>query len=92
MRNGKKTDEGNTFYYKDDKLHRMDGPAIEYTDGTKFWCINGGNHREDGPAVERPDGYKAWYIDDVKYSEEEFIILIRNKKIKKLLESMWNLS
>jgi hypothetical protein len=23
----------------DDKLHRLDGPAVEYVDGTKYWYI-----------------------------------------------------
>ena len=42
------------------KLHREDGPAVEYTDGTKCWCRNGKRHREDGPAVEYANGYKEW--------------------------------
>ena len=24
-------------YYLNNKLHRLDGPAIDYFDGTKFW-------------------------------------------------------
>ena len=26
-------------------LHRLDGPAIEYADGTKSWWLNGKRHR-----------------------------------------------
>ena len=29
------------FYSLDDKLHRTDGPAIEYANGTKHYYING---------------------------------------------------
>ena len=43
--------------------HREDGPAQEYSDGSKVWWVNGRQHREDGPAVERPDGYKAWCVN-----------------------------
>lgn len=52
-------------YYKKgtETLHREDGPAIEYIDGTKFWYINGQIHRGDGPAVEYANGYKAWYVN-----------------------------
>jgi len=32
---------GNKFWYLDDKLHRVDGPAIEYTNGGKEWYLNG---------------------------------------------------
>ena len=42
-------------------LHRLDGPAIEWSDGSKEWWINGKLHREDGPAIEDKDGYRAWY-------------------------------
>ena len=37
---------GNKFYYVNNKLHREDGPAIEYTNGGKEWYINGKRHRE----------------------------------------------
>jgi len=43
------------------EFHRLDGPAIKYSDGTKKWFQNGLLHRLDGPAVERPNGFKAWY-------------------------------
>ncbi len=28
------------YWYLDDKLHREDGPAMEYVNGTKFWHLN----------------------------------------------------
>jgi hypothetical protein len=58
------TDEDGTLrYYLNGKLHREDGPAIEYGNGDKFWYINGKRHREDGPAVEYDNGDKYWYIN-----------------------------
>ena len=33
--------DGTKYWYQNDKLHRSDGPAIEYPDGTKMWYING---------------------------------------------------
>jgi hypothetical protein len=45
------------------KLHRTDGPAIEYANGHKSWCLNGKLHRTDGPAIEWADGSKTWYLD-----------------------------
>jgi hypothetical protein len=47
--------------FKDGKLHRDDGPAIERKDGYKAWYADGRRHRESGPAIEDPNGYKAWY-------------------------------
>ena len=52
-------------YWKNNKRHREDGPAIEYPNGTKEWWFNGKCHREDGPAVEYPDGTKYWYFNGV---------------------------
>ena len=61
-------DRGNKIYHiEGDILHREDGPAIEYKDGSKVWSVNGKYHREDGPAMEFvssnmfPGGLKLWY-------------------------------
>jgi hypothetical protein len=50
-----------------DKLHRLDGPAIEYTHGDKYWFLNDKHYRVDGPAIEYADGYKAWYINGKRH-------------------------
>jgi len=34
-------ESGNKYWYKEDLLHRIDGPAIEYSDGRKEWYIDG---------------------------------------------------
>jgi hypothetical protein len=65
-------DNGDKFWYQNDKLHRLDGPAIEDADGFKEWYQNGKCHREDGPAIEYADGFKAWYIEGKELTEKEF--------------------
>jgi hypothetical protein len=52
------------------RLHREDGPAIEYADGTKEWYLNDRRHREDGPAIEYADGSKEWYLNDRRHRED----------------------
>jgi hypothetical protein len=39
---------GNKRWYLNDKLHREDGPAIEYADGDKSWYLNGEYVTEEG--------------------------------------------
>jgi hypothetical protein len=67
-------------------LHREDGPAIIYYNGTKHWYINGKHHREDGPAVEFVNGGSSWFLDDFyfKTKEEWFEALTKDKKEKAL--------
>ena len=84
------------FYYKDGTtserldlnkvLHRTDGPAMEFTSGSKSWFIDGKRHRIDGPASEFSNGSKYWFIDDKQYSEEEFKALI--KEVESLSETL----
>lgn len=59
-----------TRWYSDAKCtkhHREDGPAVENSNGTKMWWINGRRHREDGPAVEWADGTKYWFVDGKRH-------------------------
>jgi len=70
MKNGKIVDKNGTQYYKNGVLHRTDGPAVEWPDGTKFWYINGLRHRIGAPAVEFLDGTKSWYINDKRHRED----------------------
>lgn len=51
---------GTKIWYKERKIHRLDGPAIETPDGEKEWWKEGKQHRLDGPAVEYTDGEKRW--------------------------------
>ena len=54
----------------DGKLHREDGPAIEYANGTKAWFVDGKRHRKDGPAIEQGDGTKAWFVNGKLHRED----------------------
>ena len=42
--------KGTKRYYSDRGmtiLHREDGPAVEWFEGSKYWYINGKRHREE---------------------------------------------
>ena len=56
-------DDGTRWYAwpgTDRRLHRLDGPAIEHSNGRRDWYQNEVLHRTDGPAVDWPDRYRAW--------------------------------
>ena len=68
MKEYTKTDRYGKYYYKDKEktiIHREDGPAVEYFNGSKVWWLNGEMHRMDGPAVEYVNGGKVWYVNDM---------------------------
>jgi hypothetical protein len=60
-------DNGDKFWYQNDKLHRLDGPAVEWSDGDKSWYQNDKLHRLDGPACEYANGNKTWYQNDERH-------------------------
>jgi hypothetical protein len=70
------------WFIEGHKLHREDGPAVEYTDGTKMWLIDDNFHREDGPAIDRATYPQWWYqghrLENV-HSQEEFERWLRLK-------------
>jgi len=41
-----------------------------FTNGDKYWYLNGELHREDGPAIEYADGSKFWYLNDKRHRED----------------------
>ena len=55
--------DGTKCWFLNDKLHREDGPAVEYPNGRKCWYLNDKRHREDGPAIEWTDGEKEWWFN-----------------------------
>jgi len=58
------------WYNEFDQLHRTDGPAVEYADGTKIWYQNDKRHRTDGPAAEYADGTKRWYLNGKRHRDD----------------------
>lgn len=51
-------------------LHREDGPAVELSNGNKFWYKNGKPHRINGPAAECVNGNKYWYKNGYPHRED----------------------
>ena len=84
---------GTVQYYQNDKLHREDGPAIEFEDGSVQWYKNNLLHREDGPAVIKYDytgkiAFIEYYLDDINYTKEEWMLKLRKNKLKKFQKSL----
>ena len=63
--------EGYKAWYLNGKIHREDGPAMEWANGDKSWYLNGILHREDGTAIECSNGEKCWWINGKQLTEAE---------------------
>lgn len=50
---------GTNIWYKNDIIHRTDGPAKEYADGGIEYWVEGQLEREDGPAIDTKTN-KSW--------------------------------
>ena len=70
---------GTKYWYLNDKLHRVDGPACEDANGTKRWFLNGKLHRTDGPAVEYANGTKYWYLDGKELTQAQWLEAVKPK-------------
>ena len=61
---------GSKEWRLNDKLHREDGPAIEWADGSKSWYINDKLHRERAPACECANGDKEYFLNGKRHRED----------------------
>ena len=58
---------GNKEWRLNDKLHRENGPAVEWGNGSKSWWVKGELHRENGPSLEWSNGYRAWFLNGIRH-------------------------
>jgi len=61
--------EGNKYWYKNEKIHKDGGPAIEYANGNQAWYQEGKLHRLDGTAIVCLSGVERWYKDGKLHRE-----------------------
>jgi hypothetical protein len=52
-------DNGCYIWYRDGKIHRIGGPAIDSPVHSEWW-VDGLKHREDGPAVDALNRKEWW--------------------------------
>jgi hypothetical protein len=55
---------------KKGKLHRLDGPAVEWRNGSKEWWVDGFRHRSDGPSIVYTDGHMEWHVIGMRHRED----------------------
>lgn len=73
---------------KTGRLHRLDGPAIEWDNGGKEWRQRGVHYRVDGPAIEWINGRKEWCLNGNHFASEQkwFKALDKEDKINYLFK------
>jgi hypothetical protein len=76
---------GDKAWFLNGKLHREDGPAIEWANGHKEWWLNGKLHREDGPARELANGTKEWSLNNERTTALEVFKQANDEQRKHML-------
>lgn len=71
------------YYNHNNLLHRLDGPAIIWKDGTQKWYYLGEVHSIAGPAVIKNDGTVEYWIRNNKLSYHDWL-----NKIKEITENL----
>lgn len=82
LANGKYFKDDYVAYYKEGHFHRLDGPAIEYYNGSWEWYKEGKLHREDGPARKDTNGTLSWYREGEFHRADGPAIIFPNGKEK----------
>ncbi len=72
-------DNGDRYWYLNGEIHREDGPAIEYADGSKRWWLNGINYTEE-EFIKKTTKVTELTLDEIA---EKFGISVDKLKIKK---------
>ncbi len=68
-------------YYNNRKEHnRVEGPSLEYCDGSITWFKNNKIHKENGYAVEYGNGEKYYWVERINYGEREYWRIISLKR------------
>ncbi len=83
-------EHGVITFFKDNKLHREDGPAVIYPDGTEIWWYEGETHREDGPAViwEGDPNNIAYYLFNKEVTKQEHDDYRAKKRKQRLQQTL----
>ena len=50
---------GSEVWYKDNKIHKENKPAMTLPNGSEIWYKDSKRHRINGPAVNAPMGLKC---------------------------------
>ena len=58
------------WYNQQDQYHCEHGPAVTWTNGDKYWYLNGKCHRGDGPAFECANGDRVWFLDNKLHRQD----------------------
>lgn len=66
---------GSKWWYKNDQIHRTNGPANIYSDGQQTWYLRHQRHRTSGPAVIYSDGTVEYWINGRELSDYELMFL-----------------
>lgn len=79
-------------FYKNGDLHREDGPAVYFINGSKYWYVDNILHRDNGPAEKvylEKEYYKSYYNKGRLHREDGPAIVFYKIKDKSIITKEW---
>lgn len=76
------TNMGSKWWHCNDRLHRINGPAIIRSNRSYAWYNHGKRHRLDGPAIiHKSDGHVEYWVNGNLITEYEHMFLSTHESI-----------
>ena len=90
-KNGIYKRNGGIQYYKDNKLHRLDGPAVIFESGLRWWFKEGKFHRTNGPAIynTRERSTRIWFQEGKRHNTYGPAVEYTNGNYKYYIRGVW---
>lgn len=70
------TNMGSKWWHCNNRLHRINGPAIIRSNRSYAWYNHGKRHRLDGPAIiHKSDGHVEYWVNGNLITEYEYMFI-----------------
>ena len=81
-------------WLRDNKTHRVGGPALLFSDGYSSWFRNGLRHREDGPAEFWSYNYEDevvenYYLEGVSLEKKYYNKILKSEELRAKYKVVW---
>lgn len=71
------SNSGTIWWFLNNNVHRVNGPAITSQSGIRYWLLNNNVHRVNGPAVIDQHGDVEYWINGHQLTDYEIMFMMQ---------------